>query len=125
MRDNGIGHVYTTELSEKKVAAASATLTEAGLDDVVTILDGDALETLRAVDGDIGFVFLDGWKGLYLPVFRLLEEQLPSGALILADNTESPDLVDYLAYVRDPENGYVSLNFPGKGSDTMELSCRV
>ncbi|WP_454175657.1 O-methyltransferase [Gordonia sputi] len=125
VRDNGVGHVYTTELSEKKVTAASTTFADAGLDDVVTILDGDALETLQSVSGEIGFAFLDGWKGLYLPVFRLIEDQLPSGALVLADNTESPDLIDYLAYVRDPGNGYVSLNFPGKGSDTMELTCRV
>ncbi|WAC57111.1 O-methyltransferase [Gordonia sp. SL306] len=125
VRDNGVGHVYTTELNAKKIETASATFADVGLDDVITVLDGDALETLAAVEGEIGFVFMDGWKEIYLPVLQLLEPRLPTGALIVADNTESPDTADYLERVRRPENGYTSVNFPGKGNDTMELSCRV
>src|SRR5262245_12989589 len=52
--DNGVGHVLTTELSAVKVAAAQSNLDEAGLDDRVTILAGDALETLADVPGPIG-----------------------------------------------------------------------
>ncbi|MFW0787662.1 class I SAM-dependent methyltransferase [Gordonia sp. CPCC 206044] len=125
VRDNGFGRVYTTELSAKKIAAASSTFVEAGLDDVVTILEGDALETLATIDGDVGFVFLDGWKEMYLPVLELLEPRLPVGTLLVADNTESPAAAPYLDRVRDPRNGYTSINFPGKRADTMELSCRV
>ncbi|GAA3720745.1 O-methyltransferase [Gordonia hankookensis] len=125
VRDNGTGHVYTTELNAKKIETASATFADVGLDDVITVLDGDALETLATVEGEIGFVFMDGWKEIYLPVLKLLEPRLPTGALIVADNTESPDTADYLDRVRRPENGYTSVNFPGKGNDTMELSCRV
>jgi hypothetical protein len=33
--------------------------------------------------------------------------------------------VPYVDYVRDPANGYVSVNFAGKEHDTMEISCRV
>ncbi len=58
-------------------------------------------------------------------VLELLEPRLPVGTLIVADNTESPDLRPYLDRVRNPDNGYTSVNFPGKGTDTMELSCRV
>ena len=47
------------------------------------------------------------------------------GSLVVADNTERPDAKPYLDRVRDSANGYVSLNFPGKRNDTMELSCRV
>ncbi|MEE4023695.1 class I SAM-dependent methyltransferase [Gordonia sp. PKS22-38] len=125
VRDNGVGHLYTTELSEKKIAAAQHTFAEAGLADVVTILDGDALETLRTVDGEIGFVLFDGWKDLYLPVLELLEPRLSTGCLLIADNTESPGAAPYLERVRHPANGYTSVNFPGKEADTMELSCRV
>lgn len=65
--DNGAGHVYTTELSPKKAAAARANLDEAGVGEVVTILEGDALETLAGIPGPIGLVLLDGWKELCLP----------------------------------------------------------
>ncbi|MFF0816544.1 O-methyltransferase [Rhodococcus sp. NPDC003318] len=125
VRDNGVGHIHTTEMSAKKIAQASATFAEAGIDDLVTVLEGDALTTLGEVTGPIGFVLLDGWKDLYLPVLTLLEDRLPSGTLVLADNAESADAMPYLDYVRDPGNGYTSVNLPGKRHDTIELSCRT
>jgi hypothetical protein len=36
-----------------------------------------------------------------------------------------PDLQPYLDYVREPANGYVSVNFLARDSDSMELSVRV
>jgi len=75
------------------------------------------------VPGPIGLVLLDGWKQLCLPVLRLLEPRLAPGALVVADDIDLPDLGDYLDYVRDPANGYVSVAFPVE--DGMEISCRV
>jgi predicted O-methyltransferase YrrM len=125
VRDNGVGQVYTTELSARKLAVAAETFVAAGVDDLITILSGDALETLKTVTGEIGIVFLDGWKELYLPVLRLIEPQLRHGALILADNANTAGVGTYLDYVRDPANGYYSINFPDKEHNTTELSCRV
>jgi predicted O-methyltransferase YrrM len=125
VRDNGAGQVFTTEMSAKKIAAATATFAELGLSDVITVLEGDALATLSAIAGPVGVTLLDGWKEMYLPVLELLEPKLAVGSLVVADNTERADAKPYLDRVRDPANGYVSLNFPGKRDDTMELSCRV
>jgi predicted O-methyltransferase YrrM len=125
VRDNGAGRVVSTELNAAKVARARANLAEAGLADVVTILEGDARETLADLPGPVGFVLLDGWKRLYLPVLRLLEPWLTSGALVVADDTVSmaDQMTDYLTYVRDPAQGYLSVSFPE--ADGLELSCRV
>lgn len=123
VRDNGTGRVVTTELSETKIAAAKQTFADTGLDDVITILEGDALATLAELDGTIDFVLLDGWKDLYLKVIQLLEPSLSPGALVIADNTEAADTRSYLDHVRNPDNGYVSFNFPARASDSMELSC--
>ena len=125
VRDNGTGRVVTTELSAAKVTAAKRNFADAGLDDVITVLEGDALQTLAELDGPVGFVLLDGWKELYLPVLQLLEPWLSSGALVVADNTNMPETQPYLDYVREPANGYVSVNFLARDSDSMELSCRV
>jgi predicted O-methyltransferase YrrM len=125
VRDNGNGQVVTTELSEAKIAAAKHTFAETGLDDLITVLEGDALSTLASLDGPVGFVLLDGWKELYLPVLKLLEPHLPPGALVVADNTEMADARPYLDYVRSSENGYVSVNFAARESDSMEISCHV
>jgi predicted O-methyltransferase YrrM len=119
--DNGTGHVVTTELSSKKVAAAAANLREAGVDAAVTILEGDALQTLAGVPGPVGLALLDGWKDLCLPVLRLLEPKLAPGALVAGDDSNGPGMADYLAYIRDPANGYVSVAFPVE--DGMEISC--
>ena len=125
VRDNGAGRVVSTELHPAKVARARANLAEAGLADLVTILEGDARQTLADLPGPVGFVLLDGWKNLYLPVLRLLEPRLAPGALVLADDSVSmaTQLAGYLAYVRDPAHGYVSVPFPE--SDGLEISCRV
>lgn len=125
VRDNGAGRVVTTELSAAKVTAAKRNFADAGVGDVITVLEGDALQTLAGLDGPVGFVLLDGWKELYLPVLRLLEPRLSSGALVVADNTNMPDTQPYLDYVREPANGYVSVNFLARDSDSMELSCRA
>ncbi|WP_163755155.1 O-methyltransferase [Mycobacterium botniense] len=125
VRDNGSGHVVTTELAATKIAAAKKTFTDTGLDDVITVLEGDALSTLPTLDRPVDFLLLDGWKELYLPVLQLLESQLSPGTLILADNTEMAGTKPYLDYVRNVENGYLSVNFLARDADSMEISCRV
>jgi predicted O-methyltransferase YrrM len=126
VRDNGIGRVITTEMSAAKVAAARRTFAETGLDDVVTVLEGDALETLPGylgADGSVDFLLLDGWKDLYLPVLSKLEPRLAPGTLVLADDTEFDSVQPYLRHVREPGNGYQGVAFPIE--DGMEISCRL
>jgi predicted O-methyltransferase YrrM len=118
--DNGTGRVVTTELNDRKATAARENLEQAGLAGVVTILPGDARETLASVTGPVGLVLLDGWKELYLPVVRLLQPMLTPGALVVADDTSLESAADYLAYVRDPGSGFVSVEFPV--DDGIEVS---
>lgn len=125
VRDNRTGRVVTTELSDTKIAAAKQTFAETGLDDVITILEGDALSTLADLPWPVDFVLLDGWKDLYLPVLELLEPRLSPGVLVIADNASSADMAPYLNRVRNPDNGYVSFNFQVRDSDSMEISCRT
>jgi predicted O-methyltransferase YrrM len=118
--DNGTGHVVTTELSTAKVKAARSNLERAGVDAAVTILAGDARQTLAGVPGPVGLVLLDGWKDLCLPVLRLLEPRLAPGAVVAADDSSFASMAPYLEYVRDPAHGYVSVTFPVE--DGMEIS---
>ncbi|QEU92135.1 methyltransferase [Streptomyces kanamyceticus] len=123
VRDNGTGRVISTELSAAKAAAARRTFAETGLDDLITVLEGDARDTLAAVTDAADFVLLDGWKDLCLPVLRLLEPRLAPGTLVVADDVDLADLAPYLDYVRDSRNGYQSVTFPVE--DGMEISCRL
>jgi predicted O-methyltransferase YrrM len=123
IRDNGTGHVFTTELSASKAAAARQTFTETGLDDLITVLEGDARQTLSGLAARVDFVLLDGWKDLCLPVLQLLEPRLAPGTLVIADDIDLTDLQPYLDYVRNPNSGYLSVSFPVE--DGMEISCRL
>lgn len=108
-RANG-GRFIGTEREPNKVAAARAHLAEAGLDGVAEVRDGDAMETLRDVPAPVDLVLLDGWKDLYLPMIQLLRPKLRTGAAVLADNifTFPTELAPYVAWMRDPANGFES-----------------
>jgi predicted O-methyltransferase YrrM len=108
VRDNGGGTVITTEFQAGKAEQAGKNLADAGLGDLVEFRVGDALQTLAQPPREIDLVFLDGAKELYLPVLRLLEPSLRSGAIIASDNTDHEDMADFLAYIRTPANGYTS-----------------
>lgn len=120
LRDNGGGRLITTEFEPSKVARARANIAAGGLSDLVEIREGDALETLaHDLPTPIDLVLLDGAKGLYPDILALLEEGLRPGALILADNADwSPE---YLARVRSPAQGYLSVAFASE----VELSMRI
>ena len=120
LRDNGGGRLVTCEFEPSKVARARENLVAAGLDDLVEIRVGDALQTLRTDLPDaIDLVLLDGAKALYPDILALLESRLRPGALIVADNAD--DSPEYLARVRSPDGGYLSVPF---GED-VELSMRL
>jgi predicted O-methyltransferase YrrM len=123
LRDNSFGHLVTTEQNARKASHAAQHIALAGLSDLVEIRQGDAFQTLSAIDG-VDLLLLDGWKPLYLPLLRQLEPALSPGCLVIADDvTAMPEkLAPYLAYVRDVANGYLSCEI--SLDDGLELSIR-
>lgn len=120
LRDNGGGHLITTEFEPGKVLKAQANLKAAGLADLVEIRQGDALQTLSSdLPKSIDLVLLDGAKGLYLDVLLALEYRLAPGALVIADDADY--CPEYLAHVRDPASGYLSIAL----RDDVEVSMHL
>ncbi|HET6735610.1 O-methyltransferase [Mycobacterium sp.] len=125
LRDGGGGQLITTELEQTKARRAQENLSAAGLDDLVDIRVGDALETLREGVGDgVDLVLLDGAWSLYLPVLKLVEPHLNAGALVIGENAIE-ESSEYLTYVRNPDNGYRSIPLPFEPSRGNELSVRT
>src|SRR5437899_2693311 len=120
LRDNGGGRLITSEFEPSKVARARDNLWAGGLIDLVEIREGDALKTLSTdLPDTIDLVLLDGAKALYPEILDLVEDRLKPGAIIVADNADfSPD---YLARVRKPGNGYMSMPF----AEDVELTVRI
>jgi predicted O-methyltransferase YrrM len=120
LRDNGGGRIISTEFEPSKIAHARENLTAAGLSDLVEIREGDALKTLaKDLPDTIDLVLLDGAKPLYPGVLSLVENHLRVGALIVADNADW--CPDYLARVRSPVAGYLSVPFAGDVELSMKL----
>ncbi len=100
------GKVVSTELIESKAARAGENIKDAGLSDFVEILVGDAMQTLKDHSSPIDFLFLDGWKDLYLPLFKMLEPNFHSGTMIYADNMDMAGTQPYAAYLSEKRNSY-------------------
>ncbi|MDZ4867723.1 MAG: class I SAM-dependent methyltransferase [Alphaproteobacteria bacterium] len=123
-RANG-GRVIGTEMEPTKVKAARANVAEAGLAQFVDIREGDAMKTLAALEHQIDFLLLDGWKDIYLPMIKMLSPKMRAGAVVLADNifTFKKTLRPYVAHMQDRTNGFESVTLPiGHG---MEYSVRL
>jgi len=125
IRDNGGGTVIGSEIVPAKVEAAKRNLAEAGLADYAEIREGDARKTLRDLGGPVDFVLIDGWPGeggpsLAREVIEIVAPQLLVGGYVMNDNAEP----DYLAYIRDPNNGFVSMTLPLKGGTELSLKVR-
>ena len=100
------GKVTTTELIESKAKRAQGNLNEIGLSNEVTVLIRDAMETLRPYSQPIDFLFLDGWKDLYLPLFQMLEPLFHSDTIIYADNVDMAGTQDYMNYLTQKSRVY-------------------
>ncbi len=126
-RDNGGGRVITTELLENKVDRARGYIRAAGLSDFVEFRTGDALETLRDVEGPLDLVFLDGWEPQYLPLLRMLSDRIRPGGIVLADDVRLywRLLRPYQDWVRDPEHGFTSLTLGPPFRDGLEVSVKL
>ena len=124
LEDNGRGEMITTELEPGKCERVRSNLDEAGLRHRVEVLEGDARETLKSLDRNIDFLFLDGWKALYLPVLAVVEERLLPGSTVLADDTRRrrKQTRPYFNHMVDPDNGYITVDL--KTGHGMSLSVR-
>lgn len=118
-RDNG-GQLITTEIHPKKCAALRESFKVAGIDTEVTLLEGDAQQTLQSVSGPIDLLFLDGWKSLYLPIYNQMSSSLTTGSLIAADNITFAETKPYLDAVQAPNSGLITQLI-----GDMALSCVV
>ena len=125
VKDNGGGRVISTEIEAEKVEEARDNIRRAGLEDIVEIRLGDAAETLQTVDTGIDMLFLDGWKQLYLPLVKQLSKHLHSNSIVIADDVIrfKKSLGEYIDYMNDPSNGFVSVLLPI--GDGMQYSIKI
>lgn len=96
------GRVWTIERDPPRVQLAWRNIERAGLSEVIEVLEGDARQVLRTLEGPFDLVFLDGEKVQYQEYWSLVYPKLAEGGLLVADNagTHAREMADYLETVR-------------------------
>lgn len=124
IRDQGgDGIVIGTEIEPAKAEKARAHFTEAGVDGLIDLREGDALQTLADCGGPVDFLLVDGWVHLAEPIIRLMAPQLRPGAMVVCDNVGHfpAAFADYLAFVRNPANGFASALLPLRSGTELSV----
>jgi predicted O-methyltransferase YrrM len=83
------GRVLSLEHDPAKCEAWRRNIVDAGLDDCADLVEGDAFETLPAIDDVFDIVFIDAEKDDYERLFAIARTKVEPGALFIADNVLS------------------------------------
>lgn len=79
-------HITTIEKYRKRIPDARDNFKRAGAEDRITLLEGDAAERLKELEGSYDFVFMDAAKGQYINFLPDILRLLASGGILISDN---------------------------------------
>jgi len=116
LRDIG-GKVITFEIDEERAALARKNFKKAGVEDLITIVMGDAHETVKTLKEPIDILFLDADKPGYPDYLEKLLPLVRPGGLIIGHNMHRPaPSPDYIkAISTNPKLETVYLNMEAAG----------
>ncbi|MBI4895216.1 MAG: class I SAM-dependent methyltransferase [Candidatus Aenigmarchaeota archaeon] len=82
-------YVYTIESDKDRADLAEKHFKEAGLNNKIIILRGDALEILSKWNKKVDFVFMDANKNEYADYYKKIYPFIKKGGILIADNVIS------------------------------------
>jgi len=98
------GRLTTLEIDHQRATMAREHFKEAGVEKMVTVVEGDAHEQVAKLKGPIDIAFVDADKGGYVDYLNKLLPLVKPGGLILAHNVDMvPDYVKAVTTNRDLE----------------------
>jgi predicted O-methyltransferase YrrM len=112
------GKLTTFEIDAERAALALENFKRAGVEELVTLIEGDAHKQVTGLDEPIDIVFIDADKGGYLDYLNKLLPLVRPGGLILAHDTTdvASRMRDYLdAVTNDPALETIFLHKRGPG----------
>ena len=88
-------HITTIENYAKRIPIAQNNFKRAGKEEKITLIEGDALEVMKEMEGPFDFIFMDAAKGQYIhympEVLRLLA---PEGVLMSDNVLQDGDIIE-------------------------------
>ena len=79
-------HITTIEKYEKRIPIARENFAKAGKSERITLLEGDAADILKALEGSFDLIFMDAAKGQYIHFMPDILRLLSPGGLLISDN---------------------------------------
>ena len=87
--------ITTIEKYEKRIPIAKENFHRAGKEDVITLLEGDATEILKELEGTYDLIFMDAAKGQYIHFLPDILRLLRTGGLLVSDNVlQDGDIIE-------------------------------
>lgn len=87
--------ITTIEKYGPRILAARENFKKAGVEDRVTLMEGDAGEILKSLKGPYDLIFMDAAKGQYIHFLPDVLRILAQGGLLLSDNVlQDGDLIE-------------------------------
>ena len=112
------GRLTTFEIDPHRATLARENFKQAGVDKLVTLVEGNAHETVKKLEGPIDILFIDADKDGYLDYLNKLLPLVRPGGLVLAHNTTdvASRMQDYLdAITTNAELETIFLHEQGSG----------
>ena len=81
------GRLITLEIDDELEEISRRYFKKAGLDDKITLITGNALDIIPALEGPFDLVLIDAHKPEYTDYYQLVFDKVSPGGLIIADNT--------------------------------------
>lgn len=89
------GHITTIEKYEKRIPIARENFKRAGMENRITLIEGDASEVMDSLDGTFDLIFMDAAKGQYIHFLPKVMRLLAVGGVLISDNVlQDGDLIE-------------------------------
>lgn len=79
-------HITTIEKYGPRIPLARENFRQAGMEDQITLIEGDATEILGGLAGAFDFIFMDAAKGQYIHWLPRILALMEPGSVLLTDN---------------------------------------
>lgn len=88
-------HITTIEKYEKRIPIARENFRRAGREGRITLLEGDAADILRQLEGSWDMIFMDAAKGQYIHFLPDALRLLAPGGMLVSDNVlQDGDIIE-------------------------------
>ena len=88
-------HITTIENFEKRIAAAKENFRACGMENRITLLEGDAGKILKELSGPYDMIFMDAAKGQYIHWLEDVKRLLAPSGILLSDNVlQEGDIIE-------------------------------